>query len=232
MKYETIKDAALAWVGEFNAIPQGMIEKLMQNDIDEWNEVTMPAHGDRVYHFEEGESGEITKVIHNENKTLYEIKLDNDETVQAAENDFEVEYDSLLPMWSTMWSFGDSADDYWLTDCNGIQIMSECGFRVYESDDFGYFFGIDGAGYDFYEEHWIPLYKARGLHWHKTEWLKWDDLTDEEKEQATESYICFRECEEERSREEIAKEYGKNFADCVKDCQFERQEDGYIFVNI
>ena len=34
---------------------------------------------------------------------------------------------------------------------------------------FGYFFGIDGAGYSFYEEHWIPLYKARGLQWHKTE---------------------------------------------------------------
>ena len=31
----------------------------------------------------------------------------------------------------------------------------------------GYFFGIDGAGYSFYEEHWIPLYKARGLQWHK-----------------------------------------------------------------
>ena len=24
-------------------------------------------------------------------------------------------------------------------------------------------------GYDFYENHWIPLYKARGLQWHETE---------------------------------------------------------------
>ena len=37
---------------------------------------------------------------------------------------------------------------------------------MYESGEFGYFFGIDGAGYDFYECHWIPLYKARGLQWH------------------------------------------------------------------
>ena len=44
--------------------------------------------------------------------------------------------------------------------------MSNCGFRIYESEEFGYFFGIDGAGYDFYESHWEPLYKARGLHWH------------------------------------------------------------------
>ena len=44
--------------------------------------------------------------------------------------------------------------------------MSECGFRIFESEEFGYFFGIDGAGYDFYEQHWLPLYKARGLKWH------------------------------------------------------------------
>ena len=44
--------------------------------------------------------------------------------------------------------------------------MSRCGFRIYESEEFGYFFGIDGAGYSFYDEHWVPLYRARGLHWH------------------------------------------------------------------
>lgn len=47
--------------------------------------------------------------------------------------------------------------------------MADCGFRIYEQEDLGYVFGIDGAGYDFYSEHWIPLYKARGLHWHKEE---------------------------------------------------------------
>ena len=47
--------------------------------------------------------------------------------------------------------------------------MADCGFRIYESEEFGYFFGIDGAGYSFYEEHWIPLYKQRGLQWHKTD---------------------------------------------------------------
>ena len=47
--------------------------------------------------------------------------------------------------------------------------MSECGFRIYYSEKYGYFFGIDGAGYDFYEAHWIPLYKARGLKWHEND---------------------------------------------------------------
>ena len=81
-------------------------------------------------------------------------------------DDFEVERDTYFPMWGTMWSFSEAADEYWLTEMDGIKLMSDCGFRVYESDSFGYFFGIDGAGYDFYDEHWIPLYKARGLKWH------------------------------------------------------------------
>lgn len=68
-------------------------------------------------------------------------------------------------MWGTMWSFHNSLDDYWLSD--NLQAMSDCGFRIYEHDEWGYFFGIDGAGYDFYESHWIPLYKARGLRWHE-----------------------------------------------------------------
>ena len=81
----------------------------------------------------------------------------------------ENEYYGGLPMWGTLWQFGDSADDWWLEEGDGIRIMSECGFRIYEHEEFGYFFGIDGAGYDFYEAHWIPLYKARGLHWHDEE---------------------------------------------------------------
>jgi hypothetical protein len=68
-------------------------------------------------------------------------------------------------MWGTIWQFGDNCDDFWLYADDGIRKMSECGFRVYVHEEWGFFFGIDGAGYDFYESHWIPLYKARGLKW-------------------------------------------------------------------
>ncbi|MDR1630470.1 MAG: hypothetical protein LBS36_09705 [Oscillospiraceae bacterium] len=74
--------------------------------------------------------------------------------------------DTLLPMWGSMWTFSDSADCWWLEDEKHLQAMADCGFRIYEQEDFGYFFGIDGMGYDFYDAHWIPLYKARGLKWH------------------------------------------------------------------
>ena len=70
--------------------------------------------------------------------------------------------DNFLPMWGTMWMFKEYVDVCWLNEEGGLQHMADCGFRVYEIEE-GYIFGIDGAGYDFYESHWIPLYKARGL---------------------------------------------------------------------
>ena len=160
----TINDAAHEWVREFNAIPQGMIAELMKHDIDSWYEVTKKSVGDRVYCYHHNEYGEI--VGYDEDTELYTVELDSGEEIQIIEGNMEVEYDDGLPMWGTMWSFGDSCDDWWLEEDEGIRIMSNCGFRIYEHEEFGYFFGIDGAGYDFYEAHWIPLYKARGLKWH------------------------------------------------------------------
>ena len=160
----TINDSAHEWVKEFNAIPRGMIDELMRNDPDSWQEVTRLACGDRVYHYESGEYGYLTS--YNSEAELYTVELDNDKVVYASKDNIERASYELLPMWGTMWSFGGSCDDYWLSDGNGIGIMSQCGFRIYEHEEYGYFFGIDGAGYDFYEAHWIPLYKARGLQWH------------------------------------------------------------------
>lgn len=48
-EYNTINEAAHLWVGEFNAIQQGMIEKLMGMNPDDWTEITKPAAGDTVY---------------------------------------------------------------------------------------------------------------------------------------------------------------------------------------
>ena len=79
----------------------------------------------------------------------------------------EDDFDSFLPMWGTMWSFNDNVDCWWIEEESNRQSMADCGFRIYEQEDYGYIFGIDGMGYDFYEAHWIPLYKARGLQWHR-----------------------------------------------------------------
>lgn len=75
-----------------------------------------------------------------------------------------------FPMWDTMWAFSSNCDNDWLEEEGNLEKMAECGFRIYESEDYGYIFGIDGAGYDFYQEHWYPLYMARGLKWHDKEY--------------------------------------------------------------
>ena len=160
----TINDATREWVREFNAIPQDMIATLMGNDPDSWRELTVKRYGDRVYCYDHNEYGEIE--AYDEETELYTVALDTGESVEVADEDMELDHYDGLPMWGTMWSFDDSCDDYWLTDLEGIRKMSFCGFRIYEHDEWGIFFGIDGAGYDFYEAHWIPLYKARGLKWH------------------------------------------------------------------
>lgn len=167
MKYETINDAAHAWVAEFNAIPMAIIDKLLEQNSEELHEITPPSVGDRVFVFD-SPADEDTGEIIERNESIYTIKLDDGTTCDLEAGDFEVQHDEFLPMWGTMWAFGDSIDNWWLED-GGLQIMADCGFRIYEQEDYDYIFGIDGAGYSFYEEHWIPLYKARGLKWHKEE---------------------------------------------------------------
>ena len=166
MLYDTIREAVHEWGREFNAVPRGIVEKLIKADggaCDAIREVTPPARGCTVYVFDKDSYGEIVQHISDD---TYRIELYNGERIDISEDSFEVEYDSYLPMWNTMWAFNDFCVNYWLEN-GGLQIMADCGFRIYEQEDYGYIFGIDGCGYDFYEEHWIPLYKARGLHWHK-----------------------------------------------------------------
>jgi len=94
---------------------------------------------------------------------------DIQEVTPFPEDEFPEDCDTL-PIWGTMWAFGDNIDNDWIRGKfgqDGLQLMADCGFRIYESEDWGYIFGIDGCGYDFYEDHWIPLYKARGLRWHE-----------------------------------------------------------------
>lgn len=169
---KTIKDAAQEWVREMNAIPYSLCEKLLQIDYDELWEITPPSVGDRVILRDDdhsGEYGEILKSKYDGEDDLYLVSIvGTDDDVVLMPDEFEACRDTYLPMWGTLWSFGDTCDDYWL-EHGGLQLMADCGFRIYEQEDLGYIFGIDGAGYDFYEAHWIPLYKARGLRWHDSE---------------------------------------------------------------
>ena len=170
MKFDTIKEACQLWVErDMNQVPTSVVEKLMRvSDYSDITEITPPAEYDHISIFSgdyAGEDGEIVRCVGDDE---YIVELDSSkypDPVTVFEDEFEVQRDDGLPMWGTMWEFKDVCDEQWLE--NNLQAVADCGFRIYESEDYGYLIGIDGAGYDFYEAHFCPLYKTRGLHWHK-----------------------------------------------------------------
>jgi hypothetical protein len=169
-----IKEATQKWVGEFSRVPASVLRKLT-----DFTEITLPVIGNRVQTFGaaliigEGEIVALADDDYPDTKDQFIVDFGGgDGTCTVSINFFDVIRDTPLPIWDTLWTFNESLDSDWVAEHGGLEALSDCGFRVYEQEDYGYVFGIDGAGYDFYEQHWIPLYKARGLHWHKEEETK------------------------------------------------------------
>jgi hypothetical protein len=151
-----MKNEVSAWVQRFNQFPSDMVERLMTDSPTEWREVSVPGVGDSIDCCKG--SGEIQRVVGD--KVVVERWDDRKFFCIDCEECCVTNWTFPLPMWGWMWQFSDFYEDYWLENENGIRIMSDYGFRIFEHDYWGFFFGIDGAGYDFYAEHWIPLYKA------------------------------------------------------------------------
>ena len=94
-----------------------------------------------------------------------DAELDAKEEAKDAARDSYYDYYSEVPMWGTV--FVPNWDQDWLRD--NAEEVSRLGFIVYETDEIGVYVGINGAGYDFYDAHWLPLYDLRGLQWHDEE---------------------------------------------------------------
>lgn len=79
-------------------------------------------------------------------------------------------------MWGTMFIVNDSVDKRRIesllkdededSEMMGSFKVGDTGINAWWIDG-ELVLGINGAGYDFYEAHWIPLYKALDYHWHK-----------------------------------------------------------------
>lgn len=144
MRYETKLDGTRAWVREFNAIPQSFIVKAYGVDLFDEVEILGSPELECAYCGAENEKGATQ--------------------CESCGSEEDLLPKLALPMWGTMWTFGEKLDEDWARD--NAEVLAECGFYVYESDELGVFIGIDGAGYDFYDAHWVPLYEKRGLKWH------------------------------------------------------------------
>jgi hypothetical protein len=81
-------------------------------------------------------------------------------------------------MWGTMFLVNDQVDKRRIQallhpvtdeedDLYGCQEVGQTGISAFDIDG-QLVLGINGAGYDFYEHHWIPLYEALGYGWHES----------------------------------------------------------------
>jgi len=82
-------------------------------------------------------------------------------------------------MWGTMFIVNDAVDERRIRDLltpvtdeddemYGTQKVSGTGIYAWDVGD-KLVLGINGAGYDFYESHWIPLYETLEYNWHEKE---------------------------------------------------------------
>lgn len=174
----TKRQAVEKMVDGFNAVKQSLIEKAYPY-CDGFDEITPQKIyvGDTVDYVGDeyclGDDTCLTVIgVHGD---VLVLELTNEDDVEDYGQEIEVrrneceweenDYrDGWLPMWGWLWTV-DSFTEKWIY--NNLEKMADLGFRIYEDEDAEIFIGIDGAGYDFYEEHWIPLYDAMGLQWHK-----------------------------------------------------------------
>lgn len=96
---------------------------------------------------------------HIDDYSLYSVVLDNGVEVVLRNREFAAIYPLILPNCQHLWSFKDPHDILWL-ERDGLRALSNCDFRVYKSNAFGYFFGFDDTE-EPYINHWIPLYQMR-----------------------------------------------------------------------
>lgn len=91
----------------------------------------------------------------------YGIDIDSWDGNEEMEDEDDVE-DARQRLLRT-WQEG-SFDDESFHDA-GWQDVGQTGLIGIEGPEGGIYLGINGAGYDFYESHWAPLYDAMGLKW-------------------------------------------------------------------
>jgi len=144
---ERIKKACKEWVGDWSFIPSALLEKAYTlDDI----EIVAPS-------FENYKKRYISEGYCDGNCDYCRYESCREAYIKDVPK---------IPMWSYVFAPKEEIDQKWLKECAEI-ITDWCSVIVYYTPEIGYYIGINGAGYDFYDAHWIPLYVLRGLKWHE-----------------------------------------------------------------
>ena len=97
----------------------------------------------------------------------YEVEGMDENEIDEAKNELMDQQREV--MWGTIFEAKDNTIKDWILD-NYEQIILYAGFTVIDLSrenegeyETGVFLGVNGMGYDFYDQHWIPLYKIFGV---------------------------------------------------------------------
>lgn len=167
----TIRQATERWVSEFSRVPGSVIQKLVEFD------EAVSFYDSETFRLLAGPHAECghCDMRHDGTETfadLTELESRGQGLACAycdgnAGDDWRMarpEY--AFPCgWGTLFAPNDGCDLRWMRE--HADEVARLGFHVFESDDWSVLLGIDAGGFDFFEAFWIPLYRLRGLQWHK-----------------------------------------------------------------
>lgn len=167
LNLETAKDQAEYYFNrEFQTTSLSLInrnKKLFYNILQPNRKVIIKEFFDSYSNFDE-----VLKDFLNENEyteITEDNYQDNDEFIDFVENSSEYDnyrYGDHENNHYPMWGFVFKCDSFYVTsDYMNTDMLYDMGIGVLEHDD-DYFLFIAGAGYDFYEAHWIPLFEKIG----------------------------------------------------------------------
>jgi len=139
-------EACKLWIDrDFNSIPQALVKKAFEED---WENIEILAPTLEAWIKAYGE--------------------DYEDEEEAEDAFYESEERFPFPMWGWYFQPSDPLDADWFEE-HAEEVYLKCGVCVYCTDETGIMLGINGAGYNFYDSHWLPLYRLRGLKWHDEE---------------------------------------------------------------
>lgn len=134
-------------IHEMIVMPSGsvIIQEFFDNGIGDWDEMTEEFFG---------ESKET--LTEDEREEFFEWVEDTRKFDDYRYGDFQANH---YPMWSTVWN----CDRFYIdSDYMDIDKLYSMGIGVCQDVDGDYYLFIAGAGYDFYDAHWIPLFTKLG----------------------------------------------------------------------
>lgn len=185
LKKHLIKEYVQRWVSrEFNMIPNVLFERRATNyDADEILELIDSPSRLCPECYNKVERG--NKI---ECKCEFDCECELDPTLPEYEGNHHWKCDDCnensltqLMAWESLplkdaarWP-GSHGTSFWTTYDRVKDFATNCGFYVYEPQDFdGLILTIDSGGYNFYDAHWIPLYHAMDIKWHECD-ERWKD---------------------------------------------------------